>query len=48
MKQVEYLTGMLYSQLGLTQSIMDGSADDKKALQSPEEIQNEKDEKSRE
>ena len=32
MKQVEYLTGMLYSQLGLTQSIMDGSADDKTML----------------
>ena len=32
MKQVEYLTGMLYSQLGLTQSIMDGSANDKTML----------------
>ena len=32
MKQVEYLTGMLYSQLGLTQSIMDGSADEKTML----------------
>ena len=32
MKQVEYLTGRLYSQLGLTQSIMDGSADDKTML----------------
>ena len=32
MKQVEYLTSMLYSQLGLTQSIMDGSADDKTML----------------
>ena len=31
-KQVEYLTSMLYSQLGLTQSIMDGSADDKTML----------------
>ena len=29
MKQVEYLTSTLYSQLGITQSIMDGSADDK-------------------
>ena len=32
MKQVEYLPSMLYSQLGLTQSIMDGSADDKTML----------------
>lgn len=32
MNQVEYLTNMLYSQLGLTQSIMDGSADDKTML----------------
>ena len=32
MKQVEYLTSMLYSQLGLTQSIMDGSADEKTML----------------
>ena len=32
MKQVEYLTNMLYSQLGLTQSIMDGTADDKTML----------------
>ncbi|NCE64074.1 phage portal protein [Pseudoflavonifractor sp. 524-17] len=29
MGQIEYLTSMLYSQLGLTQGIMDGSADDK-------------------
>lgn len=29
MSQIEYLTSMLYSQLGLTQSIMDGSADEK-------------------
>jgi hypothetical protein len=29
MSQVEYLTSMLYSQLGLTQEIMDGSADEK-------------------
>ena len=32
MSQVEYLTNMLYSQLGLTQSILDGSADDKTML----------------
>jgi hypothetical protein len=32
MDQIEYLTSMLYSQLGLTQSIMDGSADDKTML----------------
>lgn len=32
MTQIEYLTSMLYSQLGLTQSIMDGSADDKTML----------------
>lgn len=32
LKQVEYLTTMLYGQLGLTQSIMDGSADDKTML----------------
>lgn len=32
MTQVEYLTSMLYSQLGLTQSIMDGSADEKTML----------------
>lgn len=29
MKQVEYLTSTLYSQLGITQSIMDGTADEK-------------------
>lgn len=29
MKQIEYLTEMLYSQLGVTQSIMDGTADAK-------------------
>lgn len=29
MKQIEYLTSMLYGQLGLTTSIMDGTADDK-------------------
>ena len=32
MGQVEYLTSMLYSQLGLTTSILDGSADDKTML----------------
>lgn len=32
MSQIEYLTSMLYSQLGLTQGIMDGSADDKTML----------------
>lgn len=29
MKQVEYLTSMLYSQLSITQSVMDGTADEK-------------------
>lgn len=29
MSQIEYLTSMLYSQLGITQSIMDGTADEK-------------------
>ena len=29
MKQIEYLTDMLYSQLGITQAIMDGTADEK-------------------
>lgn len=32
MKQIEYLTSMLYSQLGLTQEIMNGSADEKAML----------------
>lgn len=32
MKQVEYLTNMLYSQLGTTQAILDGTADDKAML----------------
>ena len=32
MAQVEYLTSMLYSQLGITQAIMDGTADDKTML----------------
>lgn len=29
MKQIEYLTSMLYSQLGITQAILDGTADNK-------------------
>lgn len=29
MKQIEYLTSMLYSQLGITQEILDGTADEK-------------------
>lgn len=29
MSQIEYLTSMLYSQLGITQGVLDGSADDK-------------------
>lgn len=32
MKQVEYLTNMLYSQLGLTESVFDGTADEKTML----------------
>ena len=32
MKQIEYLTAQLYSQLGITQTIMDGTADDKTML----------------
>ena len=32
MKQIEYLTDMLYSQLGITQAIMDGTADEKTML----------------
>lgn len=32
MAQVQYLTSMLYSQLGITQSILDGSADEKTML----------------
>ena len=32
MKQSEYLTSMLYSQLGITQSILDGTADEKTML----------------
>lgn len=32
MKQVEYLTSLLFSQLGITQSILDGTADEKTML----------------
>ena len=32
MTQIEYLTRMLYSQLGITQSILDGTADEKTML----------------
>ena len=32
MKQVEYLTNQLYSQLGITQTILDGTADEKTML----------------
>lgn len=32
MKQIEYLTNLLYSQLGITQAILDGTADDKTML----------------
>jgi hypothetical protein len=32
MKQIEYLTSMLFSQLGITQTILDGTADDKTML----------------
>ena len=32
MKQVEYLTNMLYSQIGITPAVMDGSADEKTML----------------
>lgn len=32
MKQIEYLTSTLYSQLGITQAILDGTADDKTML----------------
>lgn len=32
MSQIEYLQNLLYSQLGITQSILDGSADDKTML----------------
>lgn len=32
LKQVEYLTNMVYSQLGITQSVLDGTADEKTML----------------
>ena len=32
MKQIEFLTSMLYSQLGITQAILDGTADEKTML----------------
>ena len=32
MKQIEYLTNMLYSQLGITQTVLDGTADEKTML----------------
>ena len=32
MKQIEYLTSMLYSQLGITQSVLEGTADEKTML----------------
>lgn len=32
MKQIEYLTNMVYSQLGVTQSVLDGTADEKTML----------------
>lgn len=32
MKQIEYLMSMLYSQLGITQSVLDGTADEKTML----------------
>lgn len=32
MKQIEYLTNMLYGQLGITQAVLDGSADEKAML----------------
>lgn len=32
MKQIEYLTSLLYSQLGITQAVMDGTADEKTML----------------
>jgi hypothetical protein len=32
MKQIEYLTNMLYSQLGITQAILDGSANEQELL----------------
>ena len=32
MKQIEYLTSMLYSQLGINQTVLDGTADEKTML----------------
>lgn len=32
LKQIEYLTNMLYGQIGMTQSVMDGTADEKTML----------------
>ena len=32
LKQIEYLTNMVYSQLGITQSVLDGTADEKTML----------------
>lgn len=32
MKQVEYLTSLLYSQLGITQTVLDGTADEQTML----------------
>ena len=32
MKQIEYLTSMVYSQLGITQTVLDGTADEKTML----------------
>lgn len=32
MKQIEYLTSMLYSQLGITQAVLDGTADERTML----------------
>jgi Phage portal protein. len=32
LKQIEYLTGLLYAQLGLTQEVMNGTADEKAML----------------
>ena len=32
MKQIEYLTSMLYSQLNITQTVLDGTADEKTML----------------
>ena len=32
LKQIEYLTSMLYSQLGITQAVLDGTADEKTML----------------